>query len=75
MNAGAYTLLLVGSTQRALRAEQLLQEAGIACKLIPVPRQIRSDCGLCLRVAHADSAAALQVLRAAGLDEVTAHDL
>ena len=30
------------------------QEAGIACKLIPVPRQIRSDCGLCLRVAAPD---------------------
>lgn len=75
MNAGAYTLLLVGSTQRALRAEQLLQEAGIACKLIPVPRRVHSDCGLCLRVARADRAAALEALCAAGLDEVTAHDL
>lgn len=37
------------SVQHALRAEKLLKEAGIPCKLIPVPRHLSSDCGVCLR--------------------------
>jgi hypothetical protein len=33
----------------ALLAEKLLKKKGIEYKLIPVPRHLSSDCGVCLR--------------------------
>ncbi len=47
------------SSQAALLAEQTLKGAGIEVELIPVPRQIRSDCGFCL-LAGEDAAPALR---------------
>jgi hypothetical protein len=44
-----WEVVLFLSVQHALRAEKLLKEAGIPCKLIPVPRHLSSDCGVCLR--------------------------
>jgi hypothetical protein len=32
-----------------MKAEKMLKKAGIPHKLIPVPRSISSDCGVCLR--------------------------
>jgi hypothetical protein len=37
-----------------LRAEKLLKKEGIAYKLIPVPRHLSSDCGVCVRFARQD---------------------
>ncbi len=44
-----YEVVLFTSVSHALRAEKILKEAGIPFKLIPVPRHISSDCGVCLR--------------------------
>lgn len=63
-----YVIILAGSTSRALRAEKLLYQAGIPVKLIPVPRHISSDCGVCLRIAQKDEARAREVLAAAKLE-------
>jgi len=32
-----------------LKAEKILKQEGLPHKLIPVPKQISSDCGVCLR--------------------------
>lgn len=45
----SWEVVLFLSVSHALRAEKLLKEAGIPCKLIPVPRHLSSDCGVCLR--------------------------
>ena len=45
----SWEVALFLSVSHALRAERLLKEAGIPCKLIPVPRHLSSDCGVCLR--------------------------
>ncbi len=47
--AGPWEVVLFNSVQHALRAEKLLKAADIPCKLIPVPRHLGSDCGVCLR--------------------------
>jgi len=60
-----YVVILVQSTSQALKGERLLNRAGIGCKLIPVPRHLSSDCGVCLRVAAGDREAALGVLQEA----------
>ena len=45
-----------------------IQGEGIACKLIPVPRKISSDCGVCIRVLQADVEAASQAIAAAQVE-------
>ncbi len=46
----SYAVVLFESVSHALRAEQLLKAAAVSCKLIPVPRHLSSDCGVCLRI-------------------------
>jgi hypothetical protein len=55
--------------------EKVLEKAGIACKLIPIPRQISSDCGVCVRIERADREAALQALEAVGVETEGIHEL
>jgi len=62
-----YVVILAQSTSQALKGERLLNRAGIGCKLIPVPRHLSSDCGVCLRLAAEDKEAALRVLQDANL--------
>ena len=45
----SFAVILFESISHALRAEKIVKAAGISCKLIPVPRQLSSDCGVCLR--------------------------
>jgi len=42
-------VVLFHSVTHAMKAEKLLKAAGITIKLIPVPKHISSDCGICLR--------------------------
>jgi hypothetical protein len=48
---GPWEVALFLSVHHALRAEKLLMNAEIPCKLIPVPRHLSSDCGVCVRFA------------------------
>ena len=75
MTSQAHTVLLFYSTSHALRAEKLLGKAGISSKLIPVPRHISSDCGVCLRVAQADRDAAQRALQEGGVEIEGIHDI
>ena len=65
MSGPQYGIILVPSTSHALKGERVLKEATIACKLIPVPRQISSDCGSCLRVDLPDLERAVELLHTA----------
>ena len=50
MNAQAsYYVMLFKAVSYALKAEKILKAQNIPHKLIPVPKQISSDCGVCLR--------------------------
>jgi hypothetical protein len=44
-----YHVILFDSVHHALRSEKILKDIGLPHKLIPVPRHISSDCGICLR--------------------------
>lgn len=46
-----HAVVLFESISHALRAEKIIKNAKIPCKLIPVPRHLSSDCGVCLRFA------------------------
>jgi hypothetical protein len=45
----SYGVVLFQSVNGALLAEKLLKKKGVEYKLIPVPRHLSSDCGVCLR--------------------------
>jgi len=42
-------VVLFASIHFAIRAEKLAKEKGLIVKLIPVPRYLSSNCGVCLR--------------------------
>ncbi len=70
-----HVVILVYSPSHALRAEKLLQGAAIPCKLIPVPRHLGSDCGVCVRTRQSDQAAALETLTRAGVETQGIHNV
>jgi len=70
-----YAVILVYSTSYALRAEKVLAKAGISCKLIPVPRHLSSDCGVCIRIERANQEAAFRVLEAARVEMQGVHEI
>lgn len=71
----SYAVILMYSTAHALKAEKALRKAGITCKLIPVPRNISSDCGVCVRIRSIDREEALEVLETAGVGIEGIHEL
>ncbi len=58
-----YIVFLFPSVNHALKAEKLLKAAGVVHKLIPVPRHISSDCGVCLRITLEQRPAVVELLR------------
>jgi hypothetical protein len=72
---GQYAVILVYSTSHAIRIEKLLQAQQIGCKLIPVPRQISSDCGVCVRILRSDMKPVHALLQAAGVEIQGLHDI
>ena len=75
MTRDQYTLILVYSTSYGLRAEKVLLGVGISCKLIPVPRHLSSDCGVCVRIERADQEAALRALKVARVEIVGVREI
>ena len=49
----SYDVILFKSVSYALKAEKILKQEKLPHKLIPVPKHISSDCGVCLMV-HLD---------------------
>jgi len=45
----SYHVMLFKAVSYALKAEKILKAEHLPHKLIPVPKQISSDCGICLR--------------------------
>lgn len=45
----SYYVMLFKAVSYALKAEKILKAEILPYKLIPVPKQISSDCGICLR--------------------------
>ena len=48
------SVILVKSTNHAMRIEHVLNLEGISSILIPIPRHLSSNCGNCLRINTSD---------------------
>lgn len=57
-----YAYLVVYSTSHALMYEKMLMQRDISCNLVPVPRHISSDCGVCVRFQQQDTTAVEEVI-------------
>ena len=68
MNGSEYGVVLFYSTSGALRAEKLARRHGLEVRLIPVPRQLSSDCGMSLRFELARCQEIERILAQAGVE-------
>lgn len=75
MNPPQYGVILVISTSHALKAEKVLKKEKIPCKLIPVPRQLSSDCGSCIRVERDQLELAFRLLKASNVSVDGMHEI
>ena len=65
--AGEFAIATFQSTHAVLRAEKTLIAAGLAqVRLVPVPSQVSSDCGVTVRFLAADAARAAELLEPIG---------
>jgi hypothetical protein len=48
-------VVLFRSVSHAMKAEKLLKKSGVPHKLIPVPKNISSDCGICIRFGEGET--------------------
>jgi len=71
----AQGVILFPSVHFALRAEKLMKAKEISHKLIPIPRHLSSDCGVCLRIPWEKREEVLGILAPAGVKVDSAHPL
>ena len=50
-----YSVVLFRSVSLVMQAEKILKGAGISFKLIPVPKTISTECGICIRFGEEDT--------------------
>ena len=70
-----YSVILVKSTNQAMKVEHILHMAGILNKLIPVPRYLSSNCGNCVQILSIDKEKAVKVVEANHLEAEGVFDL
>lgn len=70
-----YAVILVDSTSHALRIEKLLLEHRLTCKLVPVPRHLSSDCGVCVRILSADMEQVQALIQAQAIAVVAIEEI
>jgi hypothetical protein len=68
-------LFLLYSATQALRAEASLRAAGVECVVIPVPRTLSAQCGVCLRVPAGDRMTAETILAESGTAVSAVHEV
>ena len=56
-------VLLFSSIHQVMRTEKLLKENGLEVDLIPVPREISSDCGIAVEISTESEEKALFILK------------
>lgn len=72
-DSSGFLVLLVDSTGHAIKGEKELLRHKIPYKLIPVPRQISSQCGICIRIAKKDREKVLEIMEEIKLDILGVH--
>jgi hypothetical protein len=61
--SSASYVMLFRAVSHALKAEKILKAERLPHRLIPIPKQISSDCGICLRFDERDRLSIEEILR------------
>lgn len=72
---GSFAVILFHTSNHAIRAEKVLGQARRRVKLMPVPRHLSSDCGVCLRIDREAREACRDLLKEARVEIASLHDL
>ncbi len=56
------SVIIFKNVRLVIKADKLLQQNGIVCKIIPVPTFISSECGMCIETAANDCSAITRLL-------------
>ena len=56
-------IVLFYSTNHAMWASNVFKENNIECKMLPVPRQLSSDCGYCIKLDNNHQEICLELLK------------
>lgn len=75
MHLNEYGVVLFNTTSSAMKAEKVLEEAGLERKLIPTPRQFSTDCGISLRFCWDDLNEVKSLLFSANVELNSVHQL
>ncbi|MBN2489866.1 MAG: DUF3343 domain-containing protein [Planctomycetes bacterium] len=75
MSSEAHAVVVVHSTSHAMKITRRLKERGLAWKLVPVPRHISSDCGVCVRILRADVEAVRSAVAELGVEIVGIEEI
>jgi hypothetical protein len=75
MTKESHAVILFYTSNHAFRAEKMLDQEGIPCKLIPVPRHLSSDCSVCARITRDQMEAARRILDAARVETLGIHEI
>jgi hypothetical protein len=60
-------MIILNSIHRVMRAEKVLKENGLKVNLVPVPREISSDCGVAIELPAETEEAALRLFEKHGI--------
>lgn len=70
-----WAVILFHTSNHAIRAEKVLKAAGHNCRLVPVPRHLSSDCGVCLQIPLEDQDTCRAEAEAARVEVAAIHPL
>lgn len=60
-------LALFKTTRDAIRAERICKKSDILCKVVPVPRNISSECGMALEIEEENSGLVTEIFDSEGI--------
>jgi hypothetical protein len=70
-----YAVILVFAASHAIFLEKLLSQSSIESKMVPVPRHLSSDCGICIRISQNSLPEAHRIVASTGLEIEGIHEI
>lgn len=67
-------VVALNSTRTVVKAERLLKERNVSCRVIPLPRELSSECGMAIEIEPESKQKVIEILNNAHL-EATFADL
>ncbi len=61
-------ILLVHTSGHAFSIERIMKKRGVSCRITPIPRNVSSDCGVCIRFPEDKRAAVEELIKGLPFD-------